>query len=440
MMRLLTYLALTCSLSAGAAAADWDRFRGPAGTGSVEGPVVPFVYSLEKNFAWRTALPGMGVSSPIVSGDRVYLTAYTGYGLSLEAPGDPKDLVRHLLAFDRATGEEIWRASVESDGGEDPFQGFITQHGYASSTPVTDGERIYALFGKSGLVAFDRDGRQLWRRGLGTKSDQARWGDASSPVLVGNVVVVNAGVLGRQVVGVDKKSGEVLWSVEDENFTNSWSTPAVYRGGAEPQVLVHFPSRIMGLDADTGDVLWHAATPLDDATSPSIVVHGDIAYLMGSRAGHAQAVKIGGKGDVSKTHVLWQTRVRAGITTPVLVDDALYWSSSGFFMALDTKTGEEIYRSRLPRIGGPTGGFPNADYSSPIAVGDTIVLFTRNGESYAIEAADEFKVLVHNAAFEGDTSSFRATPAASDGELFMRSDAYLYKFVSRPPSRGETAP
>ncbi|MEM1177450.1 MAG: PQQ-binding-like beta-propeller repeat protein [Acidobacteriota bacterium] len=434
MLRVLTCLALTWSLSVSAAWADWNRFRGPAGAGAVDGPAVPTTYSTEKNLAWRTELPGKGVSSPIISGDRVYLTAYTGYGLSLESPGDPKDLVRHLLAFDRAGGQELWRASLASSGGEDPFQGFITQHGYASSTPVTDGERIYALFGKTGLVAFDRDGKELWRRALGTQSDAARWGDASSPVLVDGVVVVNAGVLGRHVAGVDKLTGEVLWSISDENYTNSWSTPAVYRSGDTVQVLVHFPSKIMGVEPKSGEVVWHATTPLDDATSPSIVIHGDVAYLMGSRAGHAQAVKLGGQGDVSKTHVLWQSRVRAGITTPVFANGALYWTSSGMFMALDTKTGEELYRARLPRLGGPTGGFPNADYSSPIAVGGTVLLFTRNGESYAIEGSDTFNVLAHNAAFTGDASSFRATPAASGGELFMRSDAYLYKFAAEPAS------
>ncbi|MEO1366361.1 MAG: PQQ-binding-like beta-propeller repeat protein, partial [Acidobacteriota bacterium] len=300
-------------------------------------------------------------------------------------------------------------------------------------------ERVYALFGKAGLVAVDRDGKELWRRALGTQSDQARWGDASSPVLVDGVLVVNAGVLGRRVVGLDPSTGRELWSVEDDRFTNSWSTPAVYRGDGVTQVLVHFPFKILGIDPKTGDVVWTATTPLDDATSPSIIVEGDVAYLMGSRAGHAMAVRLGGAGDVSETHTVWRQKVRAGITTPVAVDGALYWGSGGIFMAHSLATGERIYRDRLPRKSGPTGGFPNADYSSPIAVGDRILLFTRNGENYVIEAGDTFQVVAHNPPFEGDASAFSATPAVAGGELFMRSEKFLYKIAVPTPAPPQAA-
>ncbi|MEM6795209.1 MAG: PQQ-binding-like beta-propeller repeat protein [Acidobacteriota bacterium] len=432
MMRHLICFAMLLSLGATEAAADWNRFRGPAGQGTVGGPRVPLEFSLEKNLAWRTLLPGHGVSSPIVNGNRVYLTAYTGYGIALEAPGDPKKLVRHLLAYDRSTGEELWRRSVESGGDVNPYKGFITQHGYATSTPVTDGDRIYALFGRSGLFAFDADGQRLWQRNLGTQTDPDLWGDASSPVLVGDVLVVNAGVLDRKVVGLDKLSGELLWSVQYDKLARSWSTPAVYRGAAGTQVLVSGPSKVMGLDPKTGETLWFATSPIDDATSPSLVIDGEVVYQVGSRAGQALAIQIGGQGDVTESHILWKKSVRAGITTPVLVDGALYWASGGIFMALDTQTGEMVYRERLPRLGGPTGGFPNVDYSSPIAVDGTVLLFTRSGESYAVTAGDEFKLEAHNAAFGGDSSSFRATPAVSGGELFMRSDDYLYKFSAAP--------
>ncbi|MEM8961532.1 MAG: PQQ-binding-like beta-propeller repeat protein [Acidobacteriota bacterium] len=426
-MRLLLTLTLSILLVPSVfATQDWNRFRGPAGSGVVDGPDIPREWSADVNLKWRTALPGKGVSSPIVNGDRVFLTAYTGYGLDMEAPGNPADLVRHLLAFDRATGEELWRFSIASTGKEDPFTGFITQHGYASSSPVTDGERVYVLFGKSGLFALTRDGEELWRKNLGTKSDPARWGDASSPILVDDVLVINAGILSNQVIGLDKLSGKTLWTVEDESFTNSWSTPAVYRTGDTAQIITHFPFKVLGIDAKTGETLWTAKTPLDDATSPSIVIQDDIAYLMGSRAGHAMAIRLGGKGDVSESHVLWQDRARAGIVSPVVVGKAMYWAAGGIFMAHDLATGERIYQARLPRIGPATGGFPNVDYSSPIAVGNHIVQFTRNGESYVIEATDEFKVVGHNAAFAGDDSAFSATPAVSNGELFIRSNSYLY--------------
>ncbi len=410
----------------GAAAKDWSRFRGPNGTGAIAGPPVPLEWSSEKNLKWRTALPGKGASSPVVAGDRVYLTSYTGYGIVPGSPGRPEDLVRHVLAFDRATGREIWRASIASTAEEDRYQGFITQHGYASSTPAADDQHVYALLGKSGLFAFDREGKQVWRIDLGQKSDPARWGDGSSPILVGDLVVVDAGILGNQLVGIDKKTGKRVWALEDPGFTNSWSTPTPLRLGDRTQVLFHVPHKVMGIDPHDGKLLWSATSPLDDATCGSIVTKDGNAYLMGSRAGHAMAVRCDGSGDVSTTHTLWKKRMRSGICTPLVVGGNMYWGTNGVFRAVRLASGDEIYKHRLPRLGGPTGGFPNADYSSPIAVGDKIIQFTRNGESYVIKAGDAFDLVAHNPAFSDDDSAFSATPAVSDGELFVRSERFLY--------------
>jgi outer membrane protein assembly factor BamB len=354
------------------------------------------------------------------------VTCYTGYGLDLKNPGNPAELVRHLIALDRSTGKEVWRASVPSSAEEDPYRGFITQHGYASSSPVADGERVFVLFGKSGLFAYDREGKQLWQANLGTQSDPAKWGDGSSPIVFGDLVIVDAGVLGNRFVGVNKATGQIVWSVEDPSFTNCWSTPTHVQVDGKDQILFQLPKKVMAVDPSEGKTLWSAASPLEDAACGSIVTKDGNAYLMGSRAGHAMAIKCGGSGDVSDTNTLWKTRLQAGICTPLIVGDALYWTTGGIFFAARLADGEYVYKKRLPRIGQPTGGFPNADYSSPIAVGQKIVLFTRSGESYVIAAGDEFRLLAHNPAFEGDTSAFSATPAVSDGELFVRSESNLY--------------
>lgn len=407
-------------------AADWDRFRGPNGSGTIDGPTPPWQWSAEKNLKWKAPLPGKGSSSPIISGNRVFVTCYTGYGLEPKSPGKPEDLVRHLIALDRSTGKEVWRASIASSGDEDPYKGFITQHGYSSSTPATDGKNVFVLFGKSGLFAFDRDGKQLWQTNLGSKSDPAKWGDGSSPIILGDLVIVDAGVLGNQFVGVDKSTGKIVWSVADPSFTNCWATPTQVRVGDADQVLFHVPKKVMAIDPASGKMLWSAASPLDDAACGSIITQDGNAYLMGSRVGHALAIKCGGEGDVSTTNTLWQTRMQAGISTPVIVGENFYWSTGGIFFAARLATGEYVYKQRLPRLGGPTGGFPNADYSSPIAVGGNIILFTRNGESYVIKPGDEFQLVAHNPAFDGDPTAFSATPAVSDGELFVRSEGNLY--------------
>ena len=407
-------------------AGDWDRFRGPNGSGSVSDTEIPWTWSSEKSLKWKSPLPGKGASSPVVSGDRIYLTCYTGYGVDPANPGNPQDLVRHLLALDRQTGYEIWRKSIPSNGDEDPYQGFITQHGYASSSPVTDGEHVYVLLGKSGLFAFDRDGNQTWHVDLGQKSDSAKWGDGTSPILVGDLIVVDAGILGNHFVGINKDSGEKAWSLEDPAFTNCWATPIEVRVGDQTQVLFNVPKQVIAVDPVSGEKLWSAASPLDDAACSSIVSKDGSAYLMGSRAGNALALTCGGSGDVSQTNTIWQTKLRSGICTPVIVGDNMYWTTGGIFYAASLANGEYVYKERLPRLGGPTGGFPNADYSSPIAVGDKVIQFTRNGESYVIQAGNEFVLIAHNPSFADDRSAFSATPAVSDGELFMRSDSFLY--------------
>ncbi len=426
MSRIVLIVVLVVAYASPLAADNWERYRGPNGSGNAIGPAPPTKWSSEKNVKWTTPLPGKGTSSPIVSGERVFLTCYAGYGLIPEDPGEPLDLVRHLLAFDRKTGKEIWRASVPSGGNEDPYQGFITQHGYASSSPTTDGERVFALLGKSGLYAFDLSGNELWKFDVGQKSDPAKWGDGSSPIVVGDLVIVDAGVLGNQFVAIDKVSGQKAWSLEDPTFTNCWATPVLANMAASSEVLFHIPKRIMGLDLRTGKTLWTAESPIDDAACGSIVVNDGRAYLMGSRTGNAMAIRCGGSGDVSASHTLWKTRLRAGITTPVILGENLYWTTGGIFYAANAETGEYVYKQRLPRLGGPTGGFPNADYSSPIIAGEHIIQFTRNGESYVIKPGNEFELVSHNPAFRDDDSAFSATPAVSEGELFIRSENNLY--------------
>lgn len=408
------------------AAEDWPRFRGPNGAGSVAGQSIPAQWSAQKNLKWSVDLPGKGSSSPIVAGDRVYVTCYTGYGLDRKQPGEKKSLIRHLLAFDRASGKELWRASVKSEESEDSFQGFIQEHGYASSTPTVDDERVYAFFGKSGLFAFDLDGKQVWSTSLGIKSDPAKWGGGSSPILYQDLIVVNAGVVGNQLVAINKRTGEKVWSLRDAGFTNCWSTPTIVRGENGDQILFNVPRKIIAVDPATGKKLWETDSPLTDATCASVVHTDGIAYVMGGRAGRAMAFRCGGQGNVSNTNTLWSNNLRAGICTPLIVGKNLYWTSGGIFFAADRKTGEYVYRQRLPRKGRASGGFRSVDYSSPVAAGENIVLFTRFGEGYVIKAGDEFQLVGHNESFADDASWFNGTPAISDGELFVRSEGKLY--------------
>lgn len=187
---------------------DWTRFRGPNGSGIAEDKEpTPTNWSEKENLKWKVPLPGAGVSCPIVVGERVFVTCYSGYGINQDEPGDIAKLVRHLVCVDRGTGKILWQKELPSTVPEDPFSGMgVPQHGYASNTPTSDGKSVFVFFGKSGVLAFDLDGKQLWATSVGTGSDGRRWGSSSSPIVHENVLIVPAGAEGRALIGLDKTS------------------------------------------------------------------------------------------------------------------------------------------------------------------------------------------------------------------------------------------
>ncbi len=439
MNKIATFVIISLITSTHLMAEDWPRFRGPNGTGVSADNAVPVEWSAEKNSKWTATLPGKGSSSPIVFGDRVYLTSYTGYGLDKENPGNAKDLVRHLLAFDRNTGKEIWRTSVQSTHDEDPYTGFIQEHGYASSTPVTDGEHIFVLFGKTGMVAFDMDGKQAWTTPLGTKSDPAKWGGGAGAAIYKDLVIVNAGNVGHQIAALNKTDGKVVWSIEDPTFTNCWSTPILVTVDGREEMVFSMPGKILAVNPQTGEELWRANSPINRTVCASLCEKDGVVYTMGGRRGGAVAVRCGGNGDVSETHTVWSGSLRSGIGTPIIVGDNMYWGSSGIAYAASCETGDYVYKERLPKAADPEAGqgrrMPAGDYASPIAIDDKVYMLTRSGVLYVINAQESFDLAAKN-VFSGDDSLFNATPAVSNGDLFVRSESKLYCIGKNPDETG----
>ena len=183
---------LAVVLVGGASASDWAGFRGPGAQGVSGQTGLAVTWSETENLAWKTSLPGPGSSSPIVWGERVFVTCYSGYGVDPNDPGDPNNLRRHLVCIRLADGHVLWDRTVPAVLPEDAFKGRFQEHGYASQTPVTDGQRVYVFFGKTGVLAFDLSGRQLWQTSVGTGSDKTRWGSAASPTLHQDLMFVNA--------------------------------------------------------------------------------------------------------------------------------------------------------------------------------------------------------------------------------------------------------
>lgn len=412
-----------------AAADDWTRFRGPNGSGIAPASPAPLTtWSESENLKWKIPLPGKGASSPIVVGDKVFITSYSGYGLDKQNPGEPANLKRHLGCYDRISGKQVWEKIVSSPGDEDEYKGFITEHGYASSTPVSDGKSVFAMFGKSGLYAYDVDGKELWSKPLGTNSDPAKWGNGSSPMLYGDLVIVNAGIEGQAIVALNKATGEEVWKVADPKFTSCWSTPILVKVNDREELVFSMPGQIVALNPKTGERLWNAKSPIEQTVCASLAERDGVVFAMGGIGGNAIAYRCGGSGDVSETNLVWQKPLRAGIDTPLVIGNQMYWLSTGSAFCANCETGEMTYKEQLsPAASAAPGGrrSPTSDYASPVAAGDLIYMVQRTGKIHVIKAGEKFERLATN-EFAGDAGPFNASPAISNGEIFIRSDNMLY--------------
>lgn len=433
------FVVLLAALPLDGVAGDWMRFRGPNGSGvSTDEPAPPTEWSETRNLKWKLELPGPGVSSPIVVGDRVFVTCWSGYGMTRESLGKLEDLKRHLICVNRQTGKEMWSAVVPAALPEEPYRGMFAEHGYASHTPVSDGERVYAFFGKSGVVAYDLSGKELWKKPVGSGSDPRGWGTASSPIVTDNLVIVPACSESQTIYGFDKLTGDEKWRQPADGLQGTWSTPILVEAGGQTDLVLSVPFELWGLNPETGKLRWFCNSTDSDSVCSSAVEHDGVVYVVEGRSGGSIAVKGGGKGDVSKSHVVWSGRERSRIGTPLYYEGRLYFISGKVVTCLDAKTGERVYQSRLdggrdePRAAaggrpqrGPGGGMGGQDYSSPVAAQGRMYYTARSGETYVIELGPTFKQLAVN-RFAGDDSDHSATPAISNGELFLRSAEALY--------------
>lgn len=460
-------------------AADWSRFRGPNGSGlSEDSQSTPVTWSPKENLRWKTELPGPGSSSPIVVGDKVFVTCWSGYGTSRNDTGSQEKLERHLVCVDRKSGKILWNKSVKAALPEDRYNGMFAENGYASHTPASDGKRVFAFFGKSGVYAYDLDGKELWHAEVGSGLGDKSWGSSSSPILYQNLVIVSATAESNSLIAFDGETGKEVWKKKADGFGSTWGTPVLVKvDDKRTDLVIGVPYEIWGFDPATGKFLWFAEAMSTETYCSSVVVDGDTVIGIEGMGGGSIAVRAGGKDDVTKTNVVWSGRDNSRIGTPVVADHRVYFIARKIANCLDAKTGEKIYQSRLsggttssgsdnvasnrpgdgPPRGGPEGqpgrpgggrpgfgggggfggGFGGGgmggrggmmggqDYSSPVAADGKLYYTARNGDTYVIKLGKEFEQLAVNRVTE-ETEDFSATPAVSDGALFIRSNKHLY--------------
>ncbi len=406
-------------------AEDWTQFRGANNAGISSDTSLPVSWSSTDNLRWQVELPGPGSSSPIVIGDRVFVTCYSGYGVPKRDGGDIKALQRHLVCVDRNTGTIRWTKTIAGESPEDTYQGYISEHGYASSTPVTDGQRVYCFFGKSGVLAFDLDGKQLWQTSVGKESSNRHWGSGASLILYKDMVIVNAAEESRSIIALDKSTGKQVWKAEGAALELAYGTPLlVTLKDNQQELVIALAGEVWGLNPDTGKMKWYAEHQLTGNICPSIIAAGETVFIFGGyRSAGSLAVRAGGEGDVTKSHVQWSSRSSSYVATPVLHEDHLYWvDDHAQAFCISATTGELVYRERVTGVN--AGGRPV--YASPVIAGGKIYVPTRWSGVLVLPAKPEFKVLARNQFASDDDSDFNATPAISAGQILLRSNRHLY--------------
>jgi len=397
----------------------WPQFRGPKGQGtSLEARELPVTWSATQNLLWKTELPGAGSSSPIVVGDKVFLTSYSGYRVRGMPPGDMRQLIRHVVCLSASDGRILWKADLPAAL---PESESVREHGYAASTPACDGQRLYVFFGKSGVFAFDLEGKPLWRADVGPQTHG--WGSAASPVLYQDLVLINACVESESLVALDARTGRERWRAR--GIRESWSTPLIVsHPSGRPELVLPILGKILGFDPATGTLLWSCNTDIGWYMAPSAVAHEGIVYALGGRSGVASlAVRTGGRGDVTSTHRLWTSTKGSNVSSPVFHEGHLYWThdSLGIACCAEARTGKIVYEERLPRGG--------QFYASAVLADGKLYYVSRAGHTYVLAASPKYQLLTVNDLSDGST--FDASPAVAGSRLYLRSDRFLYCVGSR---------
>jgi outer membrane protein assembly factor BamB len=410
---------------------NWTQWRGPLSTGAAPDADPPVEWSETKNVRWKTALPGVGHSTPVVVGNRIFVTAAVPYGKALTpkpdtAPGAHDNvLVTHhhksvVICVARDTGKILWERTVDQ---RRPHEGGHYTGSLASASPVTDGESVYAFFGSRGLYCLDLDGKLRWKKDFGKMSSKHAHGEGSSPVLHGDTVVVNWDHEAQSfIVAFDKKDGAQRWRAPRDEVT-SWATPIVFEHNGKPQLIVSGTTRVRSYDLASGKVNWECGGLSHNVVASPVAGDG-MVFLASSYETRAMfAIRLdGAKGDITGSdHVVWTLRR----STPYVPSPLLYRGSLYFL---------RHYQGILSRVDAKTGKAPNAPtrlaglreiYASPVAAAGRVYVTGRAGTTVVVSHEDQPKILALNRLDD----RFNASAVLVDGEILLRGERHLYSIA-----------
>ena len=379
----------------------WPRWRGPSGQGLITGTGYPDRWSATENVLWKKPVPGTGNSSPIVWGDRIFMTTSRDNGRRLS-----------LLSYRRSDGVLLWDVDAPAGRSESVHQ----KNGHASATPSTDGERIYVSFGSRGLMAFDFTGKVVWHQDLGAMSNY--WGTAGSPLLYKDrVILYQDQDRGSFIAAFNARTGAQMWRTA-RDASVGWGTPAAIHAAGRDEIIVNGQYSVVAYNPDTGRELWRAGGTTMEAIPTPVVGHG-LVFSASGRAGPTLAIRPGGQGDVTRTHVAWSSpRGSPFVPSPVLLGDYLFMVNdmTSIATAFEAATGRTAWQGRL-------GVARREGFSaSPIAFDGKVFFTNDEGETFVLRAGGLFDVLHVNNIGE----STLASPALVDGRWYIRTQGNLF--------------
>jgi len=399
-----------------AIAANWPAWRGPLGTGVCTEKGLPLHWGTNQHVLWRAPLPERGNSTPVVWGNKIFVTQ------AIE-----KENRRTLLCFDRSNGKQLWQAGVVYPEKEMSHE----TNPQCSASPVTDGERVIVSFGSAGLYCYDFAGQELWHRDLGKQTHI--WGNAASPMLHGELCVLNFGPGERTfLIAVNKRNGKPVWQKDEPGgdsgekkpgqekveWIGSWTTPIVINVDGHEELIMSFPKRVIGFDPSSGQELW-TCRGLNPLVYTSPLYGNGIVVAMGGFMGSALAVRPGGHGDVTETRRLWQIpKTKQRIGSGVISDGHIYiLDDPGVAECFELETGKLVWEERL-KGPGPKGD----SWSSIVLSEDRCYAVNQSGDTFVLRASPKFEVLATNSLHETTISSL----AVSDGNVFIRTYKNLW--------------
>jgi outer membrane protein assembly factor BamB len=413
----------------------WPQWRGPRADGVALHGSPPVKWSEEGNIRWKVAIPGRGLSTPIIWGDRIFLITALRTEESVDpeavrkAEADlpewrqkegvkPTHVVEFIaLALDRATGKTVWRRTLRETA---PYEGTHLDGSWASASPVTDGEMLIVQFGSYGTYGLDLDGKVLWETDLGDMRTRRGFGEGSSPVIDGDWIFINWDHEGPSfLTALDRRTGKTIWKVDRDEVT-SWSTPLMVEHDGKHQLIVSATGKTRGYDPVDGSVIWEAGGMTVNTVPSPVSARGRVFVMSGFRGNMLQAIDLAAaKGEISESQAIaWRyDRDTPYVPSPLLYGERLYFlkKNNGILSAFDANSGKAHYGPvRLDGIEGI--------YASPVGAAGRVYIAGRNGTTLVIEDGSEFKVLATNALDD----SFSASPAVVGDAIFLRGLDNLY--------------